>query len=60
MTVREVLETKVIGLIPIGECDCGCGEAMYDLITDDDLAYPPLSEKIIRQVRPDLLKRVEA
>ena len=59
MTVREVLETKVIGLLPIGECDCSCGEAMYDLITDDNLAYPPLSGKIIRQVRPDLLKRVE-
>ena len=25
MTVKEVLETKVVGLIPIGECDCGCG-----------------------------------
>ena len=23
MTRKEVLETKVIGLIPIGECNCG-------------------------------------
>ena len=26
MTLKEVLEIKVIGLIPIGECDCSCGE----------------------------------
>ena len=56
MTVKEVLETKVIGLIPIGECNCGCGEQMYDLITNNNLAYPPLSRKIIKQVRPDLVE----
>ena len=55
MTLKEVLETKVIGLIPIGECNCGCGEEMYDLITNNNLAYQPLSKKIIKQVRPDLL-----
>ena len=55
MTVKEVLKTKVIGLIPIGECNCGCGEEMYDLITNNNLAYQPLSRKIIKQVRPDLV-----
>ena len=60
MTLKEVLETKVIGLIPIGECNCGCGEEMYDLITNNNLAYPPLSRKIINQVRPDLLESVVA
>ena len=55
MTVKEVLETKVIGLIPIGECNCGCGEEMYDLITNNNLAYQPLSIKIIKQVRPALV-----
>ena len=56
MTIKEVLETKVIGLIPIGECNCGCGEEMYDLITNNNLAYQPLPRRIIKQVRPDLLK----
>ena len=51
MTVKEVLETKVIGLIQIGECNCGCGEEMYDLITNNNLAYQPLSRKIIKRVR---------
>ena len=60
MTLKEVLETKVIGLIPIGECNCGCGEEMYDLITNNNLAYQPLSRKIIKQVRPDLLESVVA
>ena len=59
MTVKEVLETKVVGLIPIGECDCGCGEEMYDLITNNNLAYQPLPRRIIKQVRPDLLKGVK-
>mgnify|MGYP003584071544 FL=1 len=59
MTLKEVLETKVTGLIPIGECNCGCGEEMYDLITNNNLAYQPLSRKVIEQVRPDLLKEVE-
>ena len=56
MTIKEVLETKVIGLIQIGECNCGCGEEMYDLITNNNLAYQPLSRKIIKQVRPDLVE----
>ena len=56
MTLKEVLETKVIGLIPIGDCNCGCGEEMYDLITNNNLAYQPLSRKVIKQVRPDLLE----
>ena len=59
MTLKEVLETKVIGLIPIGECNCGCGEEMYDLITNNNLAYQPLSRKVIGQVRPDLLEEVK-
>ena len=54
MTVKEVLKTKVVGLIPIGECNCGCGEEMYDLITNNNLAYQPLPRRIIKQVRPDL------
>ena len=57
MIVKEVLETKVIGLISIGECNCGCGEEMYDLITNNNLAYQPLSRKIIKQVRPDLVEQ---
>ena len=56
MTIKEVLEIKVVGLIPIGDCNCGCGEEMYDLITNNNLAYQPLSRRIIKQVRPDLLK----
>lgn len=59
MTLKEVLETKVIGLIPIGECNCGCGEEMYDLATNNNLAYQPLPRKVIEQVRPDLLESVE-
>ena len=56
MTLKEVLETKVIGLIPIGDCNCGCGEEMNDLITNNNLTYQPLPRRIIKQVRPDLLK----
>ena len=39
-----------------GDCNCGCGEEMYDLITNNNLAYQPLPRRIIKQVRPDLLK----
>ena len=56
MTIKEVLEIKVVGLIPIGDCNCGCGEEMYDLITNNNLAYQPLPRRIIKQVRPDLLE----
>jgi len=32
-----------------------CGEKKYDLITDDNLAYPPVHESTIRKVKPELL-----
>lgn len=59
MTIRELLETKVVGLYFAGYCNCGCGEEVYDLKTNDNLIYQPLGRKIIEQVRPDLFKTTQ-
>ena len=37
MTIKEVLETKTIGLFFAGYFSCGCGEEVYDLETNDGL-----------------------
>lgn len=58
MTVKElILSAKRIYFA--GYCSCGCGEKLYDLLVDDGEAYPPISEKLIKEVRPELLENVE-
>ncbi len=42
-----------------GYCSCGCGERLYDLWANDGKAYPPIPEKLIKEVRPTLLDNVE-
>ena len=54
MKLRELIETAE-GVYFAGYCSCGCGEACYDLITNDDLVYPVIGEKTIREVKPELL-----
>lgn len=58
MTVKElILSAKRIYFA--GHCACGCGEKLYDLWADDGKAYPTISEKLIKRVRPKLLEEVE-
>lgn len=54
MTLKEVLETKVKGLVVA--VNWPNGEIVYELVTDDQLAYPPVGARVIKQVRPDLLE----
>ena len=53
MKLKELLEKHAVGVLYAGDCECG--EVKYDLITDDNLIYPPVHESIIESVRPDLL-----
>ena len=53
MKLKELLEEHVLAISYAG--DCKCGEVKYDLITDDNLIYPPVHESVIESVRPDLL-----
>lgn len=58
MTVKElILSAKKIHFA--GRCTCGCGEKLYDLWAGDGRVYPPIPEKLIKQVRPKLLEEVE-
>jgi len=45
MTLREVISIKAKDIQYAGHCDCG--EKKYDLITEDNLAYPPVHESTI-------------
>ncbi|EAD3838203.1 TPA: hypothetical protein U0U57_002164 [Listeria monocytogenes] len=53
MTLREALKKHTRFVMFCGTCECG--EAKYDLIVDDDLAYPPVHESTILEVNPELL-----
>ncbi|EAE5878525.1 hypothetical protein G0Q17_001823 [Listeria monocytogenes] len=53
MTLREALENYTKFVMYCGMCECG--EAKYDLIVDNDLAYPPVHESTILEVNPVLL-----
>lgn len=57
MKLRELLEEHVLGVVYAGQCECG--EKKYDLITDDNLIYPPVHENTIKKVRPELIDEVE-
>ena len=56
MKLKELLEKHVVGVLYAGDCECG--EVKYDLITDDNLIYPPVHESVIESVRPDLLDKI--
>lgn len=56
MNVKEAL-IKTKELYFAGYCNCGCGEAVYDISLGDGRIYQPLGEKLIKQVRPELLDR---
>lgn len=53
MKLKKLLEEHVVGISYAGKCECG--EIKYDLITDDNLVYPPVHESVIEYARPDLL-----
>lgn len=57
MKLRELLEEYVIDIVYAGQCECG--EIKYDLITNDNLIYPPVHENTIKLVRPDLMPEFE-
>lgn len=58
MTVKElILSTKKIYFA--GHCNCGCGAKLYDLWANDGKVYPPIFEKLIKQIKPNLLEEVE-
>lgn len=58
MKVKElILSAKKIYFA--GYCSCGCGEKLYDLWADDGKVYPPIPEKLIKKVRPNLLENIE-
>lgn len=57
MKLKELLEEHVVDIVYAGYCECG--DVKYDLITDDNLIYPPVHESAIEAVRPDLLNDYE-
>lgn len=56
MTNREIIE-KATHIYYAGICECG--EIKYDLGCGDGLAYEPIHEGMIKQVRPELLNEVK-
>lgn len=54
MILKELIKHHTVNVIYCGQCECG--ERKYDLITDDDLVYPPVHESQILQVKSDLLE----
>lgn len=54
MKLKELIEHHTLKVVLCGHCECG--ERKYDLITDQNLAYPPVHESSIREVKPELLE----
>ncbi len=54
MKLKELIEQHTLKVVFCGHCECG--ERKYDLITDHNLAYPPIHESSIRKVKPELLE----
>lgn len=54
MILKELIKHHTVNVIYCGQCECG--ERKYDLITDDDLVYPPVHESQILQVKSELLE----
>lgn len=56
MSTRELIE-KATHIYYAGECECG--ERKFDLSCGDGLAYEPVHEGMIKQVRPKLLNEIK-
>lgn len=56
MTNRELIE-KAKHIYYAGMCECG--ERKFDLDCGDSLAYEPIHESMIKQVRPELLNGIK-
>lgn len=54
MKLKELIEKHTLKVVLCSHCECG--EQKYDLITDQNLAYPPIHEPVIRKVKPELLE----
>lgn len=54
MKLKELIEQHTLKVVFCGHCECG--ERKYDLITDQNLAYPPIHESTIKEVKPELLE----
>jgi len=53
MKLYDLIKQHTLEVSYAGTCECG--EKKYDLITDDNLIYPPIHESAIREVKPELL-----
>ena len=56
MTIRRLIE-KATHIYFAGICECG--ERKFDLSCEDNLAYEPVHESAIKDVRPELLDKIE-
>ncbi|EUJ24239.1 phenylalanyl-tRNA synthetase subunit beta [Listeria floridensis FSL S10-1187] len=56
MKLRELVTEHTESLMLAGYCECG--EAVYDLFTDMNLAFPPVHESQILALKPELLDNV--
>lgn len=54
MKLKDLIEQHTLKVVLCGHCECG--ERKYDLITDHNLAYPPIHESTILEVKPELLE----
>lgn len=60
MKIPELIN-KATSVYFAGFCNCGCGEACYDVDLNDGKVYPVvLGEKLIREIRPELLDKVNS
>ena len=55
MTTRELIK-KATAIYYAGMCECG--ERKFDLCCDDNLAYEPVHEGMIKKIRPELLSTI--
>ena len=56
MTLRELIKNAT-HIYYAGMCECG--ERKFDLGCGDGLAYEPVHESAIKQVRPELLNKIK-
>lgn len=54
MKLKDLIGKHTLKVVLCSHCECG--ERKYDLITDHNLAYPPVHESTILEVKPELLE----
>ena len=56
MTIRELIQNAT-HIYFAGICECG--QKKFDLSCEDNLAYEPVHESAIKEVKPELLDSIE-